>query len=172
MGKHGLQAIAVVMLSVLNPMRVAHAHEVHVYRNFDQAAAPGLVLPSGPDDIVQLILDCPASSLPGMKLVLPSGATESRYAVSALSGPLYHFLVLTLSQDYAVSPTRILWRLSFGDVGLSGYIGPSDDLETTFIGPDCATSWKLSLISTPMSGAYSPDESKGITSTMKPFADE
>ena len=170
-----LSRLAIMFASVclaLGLCKPASGHEIHTYRNYNESDPPGYDLPAGPDEYVRLIIKCPTSSLPGTAIVLPAGASNSSFTAIRMSAPLYHYISLNLSQDYAVSPTRILWRLSFSNVGLSGYIGPKDEVDATFNGPDCSKPWHMKLTSTPMSGAYKPGTLGGFTPSMKPFPDE
>jgi hypothetical protein len=154
------------------PCAGAKAADVHIYTNYDQSEPAGITLPSGPDETVNAVVRCPGSDARALRIVLAAGATASSSAISPMSSPLYQYMKLDLEQDYAVAPTRILWRFVMANVGISGFMGPEDEDVASFNGPDCPKPWKITLTSSRLQRAYSPETVQGVHPAQTPFPDE
>jgi hypothetical protein len=150
----------------------AAADTVHIYTSYASNVPPGLQFPQGPDLAVRLVLSCPGSDVSRVAITLPAGASTSSFGASSLDGPIYQDISLTLTQDFAVSPTRVAFRFTLGSVGVAGYLTPSSEFDANVPGAECSKPWHLQFTSEPLSGAYSPSTNQGLTGGMTPFPEE
>ena len=150
----------------------AVADTVHIYTSYASNVPIGLQFPQGPDLAVRLVVSCPGSNVSRAAITIPAGASTSSFAASRLDGPIYQDLSLTLTQDYAVAPTRVAFRFTLGTVGVAGYLTPTNDFDAYVPGAECAKPWHLRFTSEPLSGAYSPNTNKGLAGGMTPFPGE
>jgi hypothetical protein len=170
--KRRFYATAVAAAVLFLDLQPTQAGQVHIFTTYSDDIAPGFTFPNGPDENVRLVITCPGSAVSQLALTMPAGASLSTFGGSSLAAPLYQDVSVMLTQDYPVSPTRIMFKVTLSTIGVSGFIGPNDDQSANFWGPDCVKPWHLELTSGPITGAYSPNTDRGLSPGQTPFPAE
>lgn len=165
---------ALLFVSMIAPSAYAAdaPANTHIYQSFSSYDAPGIYLPDGADALINATLVCPTAKTPGVRIVLPAGSSTARFVAPDFSGPLFQPISLSLRQDYAQQPTRIMFRLHFNHVAVDGYLGLDIPAEVNFLGSDCSKPWLLTLEATRLPEIYKPGSLDGYGMSLLPFPDE
>lgn len=116
--------------------------DVSTYSSYAAFGPPGVYLPSGPDAIGKVILTCPSTpKTTGLLIVLPSGASESRYVIPNFEGPIHHRISLSFTQGHAVRARTVLFRLRVGNGAVDGKLPLPGNATGLLPAPGCQGGW-------------------------------